>query len=306
MITILGAGGVIANELVKGLAARNEQVRLVSRNPRSVLGAETAPGDLSRLDSTISAVKGSEVAFLLVGLKYTVAAWRDRWPCIMYNAIEACKRAKAKLVFFDNVYMYGKVQGPMTEETPFHPCSKKGEIRAQIVTSLLDEVKAGNLTAMIARSADFYGPGARTGVANLMVFDKLAKHEKPVWLASDSVKHSFTYTPDAGRALIQLMDAPGAWNQTWHVPTASDPLTGKEFVALAAKEFGAEPKCKVVSKLALKIAALSDATMAELGEMMYQNDSDYVFDSSKFTRAFKWQATPYAEGIHATAATYGR
>ena len=31
----------------------------------------------------------------------------------------------AKLIFFDNVYMYGKVNGIMTEETAFNPCSKK-------------------------------------------------------------------------------------------------------------------------------------------------------------------------------------
>jgi hypothetical protein len=55
----------------------------------------------------------------------------------MRNAIEAAKRANARLVFFDNVYMYGKVDGVMTEETPFNPCSKKGEIRAEIATSLL-------------------------------------------------------------------------------------------------------------------------------------------------------------------------
>ena len=52
----------------------------------------------------------------------------------MSNSIEACKRAGAKLIFFDNVYMYGKAGGPMTEETPFNPCSKKGEIRAKIAS----------------------------------------------------------------------------------------------------------------------------------------------------------------------------
>ncbi len=304
MITILGAGGVIANELAKGLAARNESVRLVSRNPRSVAGAETAPGDLSRLDSTIAAVKGSEVAVLLVGLKYSLAAWKDRWGCIMYNAIEACRRANAKLVFFDNVYMYGKVKGPMTEDTPFNPCSKKGEVRAQTATALLDEIKAGNVTGMIARSADFYGPGAKNGVANIMVFDKLAKKSKADWLGSDSAKHSFTYTPDAARAIIDLIYSPNAWNQTWHLPTAPDPPAGKDFVALAAKEFGADPKVHVIGKIALKLAGMSDPTAAELSEMMYQYDSDYIFDSSKFTRVFPWQPTSYADGIRATAATY--
>jgi hypothetical protein len=95
------------------------------------------------------------VVNLLVGLKYDVKVWRELWPRVIYNSIEACKRAKAKLIFFDNVYMYGKVTGRMTEETPFNPCSKKGEIRAQIATTLLNEFKTGNLQGLIVRSADF-------------------------------------------------------------------------------------------------------------------------------------------------------
>jgi len=84
--------------------------------------------------------------------------WQELWPRIMASTIEACKRAEAKLVFFDNVYMYGKVAGPMTENTPYAPCSKKGEIRAKIAAALMNEVQAGGLSAMIVRSADFYGP----------------------------------------------------------------------------------------------------------------------------------------------------
>ena len=77
------------------------------------------------------------MVYLVAGLKYDTGVWRELWPRIMANAIEACKRANARLVFFDNVYMYGRVEGAMTEETPFNPCSKKGEIRARIATMLL-------------------------------------------------------------------------------------------------------------------------------------------------------------------------
>src|SRR5207344_756753 len=112
--------------------------------PKQVEGvAETVSADISDLAQTVSAVAGSTVVHLLVGLKYDARVWGDLWPRIMGNAIEACKRANAKLIFFDNVYMYGKVVGPMTEETPFKPCSRKGEIRAQIASNLLNEVKAG-------------------------------------------------------------------------------------------------------------------------------------------------------------------
>src|SRR3981081_620303 len=189
MVTILGAGGAIGSELVKELTARNEPIRLVSRNPKLVPGAaEAVAADLSNLDDTVRAVSGSRVAFLLVGLKYDITVWRSLWPRIMRNAIEATKRANARLIFFDNVYMYGKVEGVMTEQTPCDPYSKKGEIRAQIATMLLNEIKAGNLTALIARSADFYGPRVRTAIPNILVFDRFAKGAKAMWLANDSVK----------------------------------------------------------------------------------------------------------------------
>ena len=305
MVTILGANGAIGSELVKELTTRNESIRLVSRNPKLVPGAaEAVAADLSNLDDTVKAVTGSRIAFLLVGLKYDITEWRALWPRIMRNAIEAAKRANARLVFFDNVYMYGKVEGVMTEQTPFHPYSKKGEIRAQIATMLLNEIKTGNLTALIARSADFYGPHARTGIPNVLVFDKLAKGAKASWLANDSVKHSFTFTPDAARSLVLLAESESAWNQTWHVPTAPDPPTGKQFIELVAKEFGAQPKYRVLTRPMLRVAGWFDTTVRELYEMLYQYEFDYIFDSTKFTTAFRFQPTSYAEGVRRTAQAY--
>jgi nucleoside-diphosphate-sugar epimerase len=305
MVTILGAGGAIGSELVKELTARNEPIRLVSRNPKLVPGAaEAVAADLSNLDDTVRAVSGSRVAFLLVGLKYDITVWRSLWPRIMRNAIEAAKRANARLVFFDNVYMYGKVEGVMTEQTPFRPCSKKGEIRAQIATMLLNEMKMGNLSALIARSADFYGPHARTGLPDVLVFDKLAKGVKAGWFVNDSVKHSFTFTPDAARSLILLADNESAWDQTWHVPTAPDPPTGKQFIELAAREFGTQPKYRVLTRPMLWLAGWFDTTVRESYEMLYQYESEYIFDSTKFTKAFRFQPTSYAEGVRRTAQAY--
>jgi uncharacterized protein YbjT (DUF2867 family) len=113
MITILGAGGAISNELVKLLAAGKQPFRLVGRNPRMVPGAtETIVADLTDRVQAIHAVAGSSVVYLLVGLKYDHKVWQQMWPRIMSNTIEACKRAGAKLLFFDNVYMYGRSTAP--------------------------------------------------------------------------------------------------------------------------------------------------------------------------------------------------
>jgi nucleoside-diphosphate-sugar epimerase len=302
MQTILGAGGAIGTELVKELARSRQPVRLVGRNPKLVQGAtEAVSADISNLDQTIGAVVGSTVVHLVVGLKYDVSVWRELWPRIMGNAIESCKRANAKLIFFDNVYMYGKVSGPMTEDTPFNPCSKKGEIRAQIAATLLNEIKAGRLKAMIARSADFYGPHVRTSVPNILVFDQFAKRAKAAWLVNDLVPHSYTYTLDAAKSLAFLADSELAWNQTWHLPTTPNPPTGKEFIKMVAKEYGVEPKYRVLSRPLLKVAGLFDSNIRESYEMLYQCDSEYLFNSTKFSKAFGFEPTSYAEGILRTA-----
>jgi nucleoside-diphosphate-sugar epimerase len=305
MITILGAGGSIGVELMKLLVARNQPVRLVGRHPQSPAGVtETVSADLSDRDQTVRAVAGSAIVHLLIGLKYDHRVWQDLWPRIIGNTIEACKRADAKLVFFDNVYMYGRVNGPMTEDTPFNPNSRKGEIRARVATTLINEWKSGALTAMIARSADFYGPRVRNSVANLMVFDRLAAHKKAYWLVNDAVPHSMTYAPDAARSLVQLTGRPSAWNQTWHVPTAPNPPTGIDFVALAAKDLGVAAGHRVLNKPMLRLAGLFDPVVRESYEMLYQNDSAYIFDSSKFASEFAFAGTPYVDGIRKTAAQY--
>jgi nucleoside-diphosphate-sugar epimerase len=305
MQAILGAGGAIGAALVRELGYMRQRVRLVGRNPQRVEGAaEAIAADVSDLEQTIRAVAGSTVVHLLVGVKYDLKVWHELWPRIMRNTIEACKRANAGLIFFDNVYMYGKVSGPMTEESPFNPCSKKGEIRAQIATTLLSEIKAGNLKAMIARSADFYGPHAKTSVANILVFRKFAEAATASWLVDDAVPHSFTFTPDAAKSLALLSTSKSAWNQTWHVPTAPNPPTGREFIQTAAKEFGVEPRYRVLRRPLVRMAGWFGSDIRESYEMLYQNDSAYVFDSTKFSKAFGFEPTTYAAGIGRTASAY--
>ncbi len=226
------------------------------------------------------------------------------WPRIMANKVEACKHAHAKLIFLDNVYMYGKVSGTMPEEIPFNPCSKKGEVRAKIDSSLINEWKAGTLTAMIARAADFYGPETRNGLPNVLVFEPLAKNLKGPWLANDSVPNSYSYTPDAARSLVTPAESESAWNQTWHVATSPNPPTGKEFIVMAVKELSVAPRYRVLNRRMVRLIGWFNPFVGEVYEMFYQNDSPYLFDSSKFARSFSFSGTPYAEGIRATAASF--
>jgi nucleoside-diphosphate-sugar epimerase len=303
--TILGAGGAIANGLAKELIDHKENVRLVSRNPAPFPGAETLRADITDLRQAIGAIKGSAIVYLCVGLKYDFSVWRQEWPKIMTNTIEACKQAQAKLIFFDNVYMYGKVNGGMTEDSPYDPCSRKGDLRARIATQLMSEVRHGNITASIARSADFYGPGSgKTSVPGILVFDRLAKGNRAQWLVNTGLRHSFTYTGDAVKALYLLACDENSWNQAWHLPTAMNPLTGAEFIRAAAAGLGKPARYMVLPKWMIGLGGLFDKTTAELREMTYQYEFDYLFDSSKFENAYNFHPVPYEEGIKLTAAQY--
>lgn len=300
MQTILGSGGAIGRELAKALIGYSGNIRLVSRNPYKINETdELFPADLLNPMDVREAVEGSSIVYVTVGFPYAYKTWKQSWPVFMKNVIDACIEHKSKLVFFDNIYMYDSnhLDG-MTEDTPIKPPSKKGVIRAEIADMILDKVREGKLTALIARSADFYGPGIKnTSVLTETVFSPLSKGKKANWMSSLNFKHSYTYTPDAGKATALLGNSEKAYNQVWHLPTAANPFTGREWIDTIANEMGVSPKYQVATKFIVNLLGLFNPIMREMPEMMYQYDRDYIFNSDKFTNQFTFELTPYLEGI---------
>jgi nucleoside-diphosphate-sugar epimerase len=300
MQTILGSGGTIGVELAKALHKYTNEIRLVSRNPKKVNATDhLMSADLLNADDVRKAIQGSSIVYITVGFQYNLKVWKNSWPKFIKDVIAACKEFNSKLVFFDNIYMYDpNFLNGMTEETPINPSSKKGKIRAEIAQLILDEVKAGKLTALIARSADFYGPGIKnSSMLNETVVKPLNTGKKANLLSASGFKHSYTYTPDAGRATAMLGNTPDAYNQVWHLPTAANPLTSKEWVEAIAGELDVKPRFQVASKMMVRIIGLFVPIMKEIVEMMYQYDRDYVFDSGKFEKHFNYKPTSYTHGI---------
>ena len=272
MQTILGSGGIIATELAKSLTEFTTDIRLVSRYPKKVNTTDKIlSADLLNREEVSRAVQGSSVVYVTIGFPYSAKTWQKTWPKLMQNVITACKEHNTKLVFFDNIYMYdaNHLDG-MTEETPINPPSKKGKVRAQLVHMIMDEVQSGTLTALIARCADYYGPGIeRNGMLRETIFKNLAKGKKANWMGVINCKHSFTFTRDAG----------------------------KEWITTIGLEMGVSTKYQLAPKFLVRILGLFMPIMKEMVEMLYQYDRDYVFKSDKFYERFKIAPTPYLEGI---------
>lgn len=299
MQTILGAGGAISIPLAKELMNYTDKVRLVARHPKKVNESdELITANLTDKEQVDKAVAGSEIVYLTAGLEYKIKVWKHDWPLIMQNTIDACVAHHSKLVFFDNVYAYAPDEIPhMTEESRIAPETKKGKVRAKLLEMIFDAIKSKGLTALIARSADFYGPNVKTGFLNISIIDKFKKKQKVFWQADASRIHSFTYTPDAAKAVALLGNTPNAYNQSWHLPTSSEKWTGVDFINHIAKALEVKPRYFIFSKPLIAITSIFSPLVKELKEMQYQNDQDYFFDSSKYEKKFSVTPTSYKDGI---------
>lgn len=300
MQTILGANGQIADELAKELHRNyTTEIRLVGRNPKKVNDTDQLfVANLLDAQATDKAVAGSEIAYLTVGLPMNSQMWVEKFPIMMKNVIEACKKHKTKLVFFDNTYMYDKTSEPQTEESPFVPIGQKSTVRAKMATMLLDEMKSGNIEAVICRAPEFYGTGKTQSITNTLIFDNIKQGKKLKVPINDNTKRTLIFTPDASRAMALIGNTLSTYNQTWHLPCDDSRPSYKEFINLASRVYKKEFNYSVVKMWQFKLGSLFNKQAKELQELLPRYKYDNIFISDKFKNQFPdFKFTTYREGI---------
>lgn len=300
MQTILGANGQIAEELARELKRNyTSEIRLVSRHPKKVNETDTLfAANLLDREQANEAVKGSAIVYFTLGLPMDSEMWEAQFPVIMRNVIDACKQYGAKLVFFDNTYMYPQNGEVLTEESPFKPVGRKGAIRKQIAEMLLQEMNEGHIEAVICRAPEFYGPAKTQSITNTFIFDAISENKKLKVLLSDQKLRSLIWTPDASKATALIGNTPDAYRQTWHLPIDDHRLNYQQLIALVSEIYGKDLRYKVIPKFILSIGALFNKQIKELQELLPRYASDNVFDVSKFKSRFpEFKITSYKEGI---------
>ena len=303
MQTILGSGGAIGTDLARSLVQYTDSIRLVSRNPQKVNNTDQLfPADLTDAAQVQKAVEGSEVVDLTVGLPYKTKTWREQWPPLMKNVVDACIQQKAKLVFFDNVYAIGGDNVKhITETSPISPVSKKGLVRAGLDQYITEQVEKGKLDAIIARSPDFFGYEKKTtSVLMSTVYDNLAKGKKPQWLCNADVPHTMGFTPELAAGTARLGNTATAFNQVWNLPVDAAATTGRQWAKLFADKMGGSEKVQVLPGWGIKLLGLFVPILGEFYEMRYQYDREYFFDSSKYNHFFNYTPVDNATAVQLT------
>lgn len=300
MQTILGASGQIGQELARALKRDfTDDIRLVSRNPRKLNDTDHLHrADLLDPVQTMRAVEGSDIVYLTAGLPMDTKLWVEQWPVMMRNVIDACAAHGAKLVFFDNTYMYPQTAEPQTESMRFAPNGEKGRVRAAIANDLLGAMAQSRVTAVICRAPEFYGPGKTQSITNSAILEPLRDGKRARVFLRDDTLRSLIFTPDASRAMALLGNTPDAYGQTWHLPCDDNRLTYRDFITLAARTFGTEPRYFVLKHWQLRLAGFFSPTIRDAAELLPRYGQDNIFVSDKFKERFPdFQVMSFAEGL---------
>jgi nucleoside-diphosphate-sugar epimerase len=301
-IGIFGLGPVGA-ATASILSARGSAVRIAQRSaPESLpAGAAFVRCDALDKDSARGAVAGLRQVVLAIGFAYVGAVWREAWPRAMTNFVEACAATGARLVFVDNLYMYGPQTAPLSETTPLTPYGVKPATRVEVTRIWKAASEAGRLRVAALRAPDFYGPGVAQSHLGDLAFGALAKGKAASVIGSPDTPHDFAYAPDFARAVVTLLDAPDdAFGQAWHVPCAPT-RTPREILALGAAALGVKPRVSGLPLWTLGPLGLFVPVLREMREMRFQWDRPYRVDSSRFAKRFWSDATPFEVGAPATA-----
>lgn len=301
---VLGASGGTGNAVARALLERGHRVRGVNRGGDADLpgGIERVAADVTKADQLRRALSGATVVYHCAQPAYT--RWAEEFPAMNRAVVAAIAEAGAKLVFADNLYLYGSTEGAMTEDTPVRPNSKKGRVRARLAEDLLAAHREGRLRVTISRASDYVGPRAPDSGIGERLFEAALKGKKAPWLGSLDQPHTVSFTPNMGRAIAILGERDDADGQVWHLPT-DEPLTGRGFVALVAEALGRPLTPTATTAGMVRFAGLFVPMIREVGDVMYQWTEPFVSDASRFDRAFgPFEVTPNAEAIRRTVEWY--
>jgi nucleoside-diphosphate-sugar epimerase len=305
LVTVFGYGATGA-ATVALLLSRGTPVRLVQRKRPAGLpaGVDFMACDVFKLDDVKRAISGASQVVVAIGFEYFAHVWRSAWPKAMASLLAAAEAANTRVVFIDNMYMYGPQDVALHEDLPLADYGRKPAVRAHITRMWQQAAREGRVRWAALRAPDFYGPGVRNSHMGDSGLARVAQGKAAQVLMAPDMPHAFAYVPDIARAAVTLLDAADdAFNQTWHVPCAKA-RSPREMLQIGADSAGVKLKMMVMPTFMLRLLGVFAPMMRELIEMRFTWNRPYHVDATKFGRRFWSDATPLEVGIPAAMRSY--
>jgi len=284
MQLVIGAGAV-GTATARLLAERGDDVRLVTRSgggPEHP-AIERVAADATDGDALARLAAGANAIYSCAGPAYP--RWATDWPPLAAGLLRAAETSGAVLVTTGNLYGYGAVDGPMTEDLPLRPNSEKGRVRVRIWEQALAAHRAGRIRTAEVRGSDYLGAGAVSPMT-VLVLPKVLVGKRASVPADLDAPHSWTYTGDVARTLVAVASEQSSWGRAWHVPTGP-PRSFREVAARATELAGLPgPLLSAMPYPVLWIGGLFDPTARAVRETQYQFRGPFVLDSTAATEAF--------------------
>lgn len=304
---IFGTGPVGMAILDALRAEGRTNIRLVNRSGRTSEplpdGVELANGDAADPGFAVQAAAGASIVYNALNPPYS--QWLDQFPGLQAGVIAGAEAAGAKLVVIENLYGYGDPQGqPMREDTPNNAHTRKGALRVQMHRDLMAAHDAGRVPVVVGRASDFIGPRVmQSAMGGDLVLNAVVQGKAAQVVGNVDMPHSYTYMPDIGRALVALAHTDDAYGQVWHLPTP--PATpSRELLERLYAEAGTTFKMQAAPKWLLHIVGIFQPDVREIVEMLYEFETPFIIDDSKFTARFGWGATDMATVVRDTVAWF--
>ncbi|WP_329177157.1 NAD-dependent epimerase/dehydratase family protein [Streptomyces sp. NBC_01477] len=222
----------------------------------------------------------------------------DRWPAefppLAASLLSAAEATGAGYVMLGNVYGYGPVDGPFTDDLPLAPSSVKGRVRARMWQDALASYEAGRARVTEVRASDFLGGGAYSPFT-VLVGDAVLAGRPAAYPGDLDVPHSWCYVADVARTLVAMAGHEDSWGRAWHVPPTSD-LPVRDLAArLAARAGLPAPRLGRMTGEELAAAGRADPIAAEFPEVLYLLERPLLLDASATVAKLGVTATPLEE-----------
>ena len=158
---VVGAGGV-GSAVALVLADAGVDVVLASRSGRGPDDPRIARVrvDASSVDALLAVAPSAVVIYNCVNPEYT--SWTTDWPPMAQAFLEYAERTGAVLATVSNLYGYGPVDVPMTEELPLAAEGEKARVRVRMWQDAKAANDSGRIRATEVRGSDYICPGEQS------------------------------------------------------------------------------------------------------------------------------------------------